>query len=187
MSTRIMEEARERVLAGWCQGAIARDASGRSVLPSSSEARRWSLLGALLASRDGQRASDFLGAVNSLHSSIDESALEVWNDRPGRTQREVVAALERALEVVVNGGGNGRPADGDLSAYWLRTCEGFRVESNDGPSGIVEEVCLSAGGQPEALAVRTGLFRSRLLLVPIDDVEEVLPQRKRVLLRSAAA
>ena len=33
MSTRIMEEARERVLAGWCQGAIARDASGRSVLP----------------------------------------------------------------------------------------------------------------------------------------------------------
>jgi hypothetical protein len=49
--------------------------------------------------------------------------------------------------------------------------------------GIVEEVRLSAGKQPEALAVRTGMFRTRLEIVPVSRVERVIPRRKRVLLR----
>ncbi|HEU4450949.1 MAG TPA: hypothetical protein VFR63_13345 [Gaiellaceae bacterium] len=187
MSIPLLAEARERVLAGWCQGAVARDESGHPVLPSSSDARRWSILGALLASRNGGGVAGVAGAVSSLHSSIDEAALEVWNDRPGRTQQEVVAAFEQALERVEGGGEEEPSGNGDLSAYWLSTCEGFRVDLHDGRVGIVEEVRLSPASRPEALAVRTGLFRTRLLLVPVDDVDEVVPRRKRVLLRSAAA
>ncbi len=184
MSIQIIAEARQRVLAGWCQGTVACDANGRTVLFSSPEARRWSMLGALLASRDGQPASDLVDAVGSLHRSTGESALEVWNDRPGRTQKEVVAAFDRALEGGLPSGEPETPSKADdLSAYWLRTCEGFSVESDGGRVGIVEEVRLSRERQPKALAVRTGLFRTRLLIVPIDDVEQVVPRNKRVLLR----
>ena len=185
MSIRMIAEARQRVLAGWCQGAVARDANGRTVLPSSPDARRWSMLGALLASRDGQPVSDLVGAVSLLHRSTGESALEIWNDRPGRTHKDVVAAFERALEGVGAGEPKTRSADDDLSGYWLSTCEGFSVESDEGRVGIVEEVHLSPEKQPEALAVRTGLFRTRVLIVPIDDVQEIVPRRKRVLLRPA--
>ena len=87
---------------------------------------------------------------------------------------------------VTNGRKAAPSADGDLSGYWLSTCEGFRVESNDGRVGIVEEIRFSPNGQPEALAVRTGLFRTRLVLVPIDDVQDVTPRTKRVLVRSPA-
>jgi len=187
MSIRIMAEARERLVAGWCQGASARDASGRTVTPSSSEARRWSILGALLASRNGGRVSELEGAVGALHSSIDEPALEVWNDRPGRTQQDVLATFEQAMEGLANGEDETPSPNGGLSAYWLSTCEGFRVDSNDGRVGIVEEVRFSPDRQPEALAVRTGLLRMRLLLVPVGEVDRIVPRRKRVLLRSAAA
>ena len=183
MSIQIIAEARQRVLAGWCQGAVARDANGRTVPFSSPEARRWSTLGALLASRDGQPPTDLVDAVSSLHRSTGESALEVWNDRTGRTQKEVVAAFDRALEGLARGEPERPSSADDLSAYWLSTCEGFSVESDDGHVGIVEEVRLSRERQPEALAVRTGLFRTRLVIVPIDDVHQVVPQHKRVLLR----
>lgn len=36
----------------------------------------------------------------------------------------------------------------DLSAYWLRTCERFRVDSKDGRLGVVEEVRVSADKEP---------------------------------------
>lgn len=66
-----------------------------------------------------------------------------------------IAATERlpALEPAI---------DDDGQAYWLRTCEGFRVDSKDGRIGVVEEIRFSSEKQPEALGVRTGLFRTRL-------------------------
>lgn len=185
MPARMITEARERVLGGWCQGAVARDASGRAVAAWSSHACQWSLLGSLLASRNGGRLSELADAVGSLHSSIGESALEVWNDRPWRTQQEVVAAFDRAMDTTAGGEEESPSADGDLSAYWLSTCEGFAVDSNDGRVGIVEEVRLSPSREPLALAVRTGLFRLRLLVVSVEDVQEVVPRKKRVVLRPA--
>jgi hypothetical protein len=177
--------ARERVVDGWCQGAFAQDTDGRAVGPGSYDARRWSMLGALLASWDG--GPDELGrAVTSLHAATEQSPLEVWNDRRGRTQMDVVAAFDRAIESLATRNEEATRDAEDLSAYWLRTCEGFRVDSKDGRLGLVEEVRVSADKEPEALAVRTGLFRLRLELVPVSDVERVVPRRKRVLLRPAA-
>jgi hypothetical protein len=182
---RLMAEARERVATGWCQGAVAEDEHGRAVGPASSDARRWSVLGAVLASWDGGPVAELGQAVASLRASTEESPLEVWNDRPERTQRDVIAAFERAIESLVRDEEQAAAAGEDLSAYWLRTCEGFQVDSEDGRLGIVEEVRLSPGRQPAALAVRTGLFRLRLETVPVSDVERVIPRQKRVLLRPA--
>jgi hypothetical protein len=186
MPSRMMVEARERITIGWCQGTVAQDKAGRAVAPESSDARRWSILGALLASWNGGSAGDLRQAVTSLHAVTERSPLEVWNDRPGRTQSDVVSAFERAIDALARGGEEAIRAGEDMSAYWLSTCEGFRVDSENGRVGIVEEVRLSPGKNPQALAVRTGLFLTRVEIVPVSDVERVIPRKKRVLLRAAA-
>jgi hypothetical protein len=178
--------ARERVADGWCQGAFAQDDDGRAVGPASYDARRWSMLGALLASWDGGTCDELGHAVTSLHASTEQSPLEVWNDRRGRTQMDVVAAFDRAIESLATRNEEATHDADDLSAYWLRTCEGFRVDSKNGRVGVVEEVRVSTDREPEALAVRRGLFRLRLEIVPVSDVERVVPRRKRVLLGPAA-
>ena len=71
------------------------------------------------------------------------------------------------------------------SGYWLAHCEGYRVDSPDGRVGVVEHVRLAPdSGRPELLAVRSGLFVPRSLLVPADRVEGVVPRERRVILRS---
>lgn len=185
ISARMVVEAHERVAIGWCQGAVAQDEDGRAVGPRSSQARRWSMLGALLAGWDGGPVEDLGQAVSSLYPATEQSPIEVWNDRPERTQKEVLSAFEQAIESLERGQEETHSGNGDLSTYWLSTCEGFRVDSNDGRVGVVEEVRFSSRKQPEALAIRTGLFRIRLRIVPVEEVERVLPRRKRVLLRTA--
>jgi hypothetical protein len=72
------------------------------------------------------------------------------------------------------------------SDYWLGHCEGFRVDSHDGQIGIVEEVRPgSTRGDPETLIVRAGRFSTRLLIVPIGEIEEILVQAERVVLRAS--
>jgi hypothetical protein len=184
---RIMVEARERITHGWCQGAVAQDEDGCAVDPGSSDARRWSMLGALLASWNGGPVANLGQAVTSLHAATERSPLEVWNDRPGRTQTDVVSAFERAINALATGGEKASCASEDMSVYWLRTCEGFRVDSDNGRVGIVEEVRLAPGKEPQALAVRTGIFRTRVEIIPVSDVERIVPRKKRVLLRTATS
>lgn len=79
---------------GWTQGAYARDADGRDVNPyekwrPSPEAVCFCLYGALahVASQAGMEKTPFL---------VDPLPSTKWNDTPGRTQSEVVAALRAA-------------------------------------------------------------------------------------------
>jgi hypothetical protein len=99
----IVAEACGRVLTGWCQGSIARDEDGDAVDALSSDARRWSTLGALMASWGGGPVEDLRTAVAAVRDSIDRAPLEVWNDRPGRTHKDVVAAFERAITSLTAG------------------------------------------------------------------------------------
>jgi PRC-barrel domain len=72
---------------------------------------------------------------------------------------------------------------GPVSEYWLRHCQGFRVDSADGRIGTVENVRFdSPPTRPQALAVRVGLFGKRLLIVPVSEVKAILPRQHRVLL-----
>lgn len=95
---------------GWCQGQPAQSSNGQGCTPASPSAAAWCLLGAIrrvsgvegtrtthsawmrdaqiqrairLAMRDGKRLGDFI---------------PTWNDRPRRTQAQVVGLVRRAAE-----------------------------------------------------------------------------------------
>ena len=92
---------RELVAQGWSQGADARDAAQMPVHPWSSEARSWSVLGAIICgdeTRKGRVPIDQLArAAVVLAGTLDTPSLSKWNDQPGRTQAEAVAAFDAAL------------------------------------------------------------------------------------------
>jgi hypothetical protein len=184
MSARLIAAALARVVSGWCRGVLAEDDERRAVRPWSPEARRWSMLGALLASWDGGPVKDLGDALGVLHTATDESTLEAWNDSPERTKQEVVAAFERAIELLERGeAGTAQPGE-ERFGYWLAACVGFQVDAGRGRVGTIEEVRLSGENEPEALAVRAGLLGRRLLVVPVNEVERIVPRRKRVVLRA---
>ena len=67
--------------------------------------------------------------------------------------------------------------------YWLRRCEGFRVDAPQGRVGFVEEVrYASRCDRPDAIAVRVGLLGRLLLIIPVGEVAEILPREERILL-----
>ena len=67
--------------------------------------------------------------------------------------------------------------------YWLCRCEGFRVDGPEGRIGLVEAVMFRIRpDEPDALIVRAGMFGRRLVIVPIEDVADVVPRRERILL-----
>jgi len=69
----------------------------------------------------------------------------------------------------------------DQGSYWLARCEGFRVDSPEGRFGLVEAVMFRVRpDEPDALVVRAGVLGRRLVLVPIEDVREVVPRRQRI-------
>jgi hypothetical protein len=69
--------------------------------------------------------------------------------------------------------------------YWLHRCEGFRVESPDGRVGTVQGVRFKGSIEPEFLEVRAGLLGRRLLLISVEQVKEILPRQRRIILRAS--
>jgi hypothetical protein len=75
-----------------------------------------------------------------------------------------------------------RGAASDLD-YWLRRCEGFRVDSPQGRVGFVEEVRYATRcDRPDVIAVRAGLLGRLLLILPVGEVAEILPGEELVVL-----
>lgn len=68
--------------------------------------------------------------------------------------------------------------------YWLSHCEGFRVDTADGRLGFVEELRAGIDGQGDMLAVRAGLLGRRIVLVPVTEVDFIVPRAKRIWLHS---
>lgn len=66
-------------------------------------------------------------------------------------------------------------------AYWLAHCEGYRVDTADGRLGFVEEL---RGGRVPMLVIRAGRLGRRLLLVPTDEVDFIVPRAQRIWLKS---
>ena len=97
----ILRNGRDLVVQGWTQGADARDDAQNPVHPWSAEARSWSVLGAVICGDDnhqGQVPIDRLAAAAVLLSQVlERQSLSQWNDEPGRTQADAVAALDAAL------------------------------------------------------------------------------------------
>jgi hypothetical protein len=70
--------------------------------------------------------------------------------------------------------------------YWLCRCEGFRVDAATGRVGVVAEVRFrSRLDRPDELLVRRGVLGRRRVVVPVSDVEAILPQQQRLVLGRA--
>jgi len=80
-----------------------------------------------------------------------------------------------------------RPSPSSLERdYWLCRCEGFWVDSPAGRIGLVDGLrFLSRIDQPDLLEVRGGALGRRLLLVPTDQVDQILFSEGRLVLREA--
>lgn len=100
----VLIEARRLIAAGWCQGGFARcDAGGCKI--DDPAATHFCIVGALRAA--GYRvtrgapnrtlAAELLVSQAMTGLEIYAVNLVLWNDRPGRTQEEVLALLDRAL------------------------------------------------------------------------------------------
>jgi hypothetical protein len=110
----ILSEVRGLLLRGWSRGAQARDRTGNVVSAWSEEASSWSLLGGLLASWYRQQGEsldlDFVAhgfdarALGDATQAIGEvtgtASIDRWNDDPARTLDEVIATIDRALELL---------------------------------------------------------------------------------------
>ena len=68
------------------------------------------------------------------------------------------------------------------SDYWLEHSEGFQVFGPNGRIGFVALVLSSEEGVG-GLVIRTGLFRTWSVFVPIHEVGSVVARRKRLELR----
>jgi hypothetical protein len=95
-------DARELIERGWCQSAPAVNQTGRAVEPTSTHARKWSALGALIAAyrsyapyETAARSAFALARRALAHRGGD---LIAWNDEPSRTRTEVLAAFQSAVE-----------------------------------------------------------------------------------------
>jgi hypothetical protein len=101
LAERMLSDACELVLSGWCQGRSAQDEMGRAIEPSSAFARSWSAVGAL--ERVWRRALvgddvslEAFERANLALAAVVKDAPQRWNDAPGRTRAHVVEALIEA-------------------------------------------------------------------------------------------
>ena len=71
--------------------------------------------------------------------------------------------------------------------HLLAHCEGYRVESEEGKLGYVEEVVWApTGREPLALRVRTGFEAQGLVTLMIEDVLELHPDGERIVVGTQA-
>lgn len=75
----------------------------------------------------------------------------------------------------------------DDTGYWLRNCQGFRVEVAGKKIGVVDDVLFGRQSEPATLLVRTGLFRLGLRAISVDEIESIDPRSLRITLREAPA
>ena len=72
--------------------------------------------------------------------------------------------------------------------YALCRCEGFQVDSPTGKVGVVEGLRYQSRiDQPDALEVRAGWLGRKLLLIPIDDVDQIFVDEGRLVVRMQPA
>lgn len=95
--TEILRAARAKVEAGWCQGPCAIDANGEAVGVNDVRACKWCMFGAINCFVDGYSTAERL--LNDVVVSMGHIGFINFNEAPDRTQQEVLAAFDRAIEL----------------------------------------------------------------------------------------
>jgi hypothetical protein len=69
--------------------------------------------------------------------------------------------------------------------YWLCRCEGFAVRTPERRLGVVREVRYrSRLDRPDEIVLAAGLFGSSEDVVPVSDVDEIVPSEELIVLTS---
>jgi hypothetical protein len=77
-----------------------------------------------------------------------------------------------------------RAVGADQRTYWLRNCQGFRVEQGGKKLGVVDDVLFGRQSEPATLLVRTGIFRLGLRAIPVDEIDTIDPRALRITLKA---
>ena len=96
MVSKVLVRAAKLIDRGWCRGAYAKTATGRSCSGLSRHAARWCVRGAIWAAADrmGQDRRPAFAVVERLVPT----ELVYWNDTIAKNKRQVAALLRRAAE-----------------------------------------------------------------------------------------
>ena len=92
-----LEGVRGKLAKGWCQRAMAKDSLGGHMDPQSPYAVRWCLVGAVLGSTD-LSVNTRVRVLDAIQDVTGCRFPSTWNDTPGRTQEEVLAVLDTAID-----------------------------------------------------------------------------------------
>jgi hypothetical protein len=95
-----LREARALIERGWTQGANARDEMGDRLFVDTDEAVCFCMMGAIIAAVPPDQ---LLAAEHLLKRAVNDEGVEYWNDAPERTQSEVLAAFDKAIELAEAG------------------------------------------------------------------------------------
>jgi hypothetical protein len=85
-----LRKARSFIERGWSQGKYARDADGNACPSGSYRARSWCFNGALSAADISLNTDDFI-------ADTFKKCRVTWNDKPERTQSEVLAKFDELI------------------------------------------------------------------------------------------
>lgn len=106
-TVQLLEGMRSTIAKGWTQGCSARNRQGNPCVPCSPEAACWCLVGSFTHNPNIPMHVRISGrqAINSVLEHRNELPdIEVWNDKPGRTQQEVLDLLAEAITLASVGG-----------------------------------------------------------------------------------
>jgi hypothetical protein len=90
-SVEVLKAARLRIMQGWCPDAGSDNQGGVCALIAITRSADWTHNDFLCGMADK--------TMGYLRRSIGQSDIIAWNDTPGRTQAEVAAAFDRAIEI----------------------------------------------------------------------------------------
>jgi len=99
----ILQRAKERVAAGWCQGRLSDHVQHPCAVPHPMEALRasteWCVSGALIAELGQWLNVRSPHPVEVALAAVIGEDFVAWNDTPGRTQAELLDAFDAAIRL----------------------------------------------------------------------------------------
>lgn len=97
----ILSDVYALITLGWCQGAQARDADGRSVEPAAQDAVAWCLIGAINCILDQRRHTQLYDRIRFLvnEAAYDRSGVnaQMFNDLSTTTQDAALTVIRDAM------------------------------------------------------------------------------------------
>lgn len=96
-----LEKMKSLLQRKWIRGWMAQTADGKPISPTDPHAAAWTVTGAFVAAYDPMELDDEENWVwGRLVAFAGMRSINQWNDAPERTQKEVVALIDKVIEAL---------------------------------------------------------------------------------------